>query len=308
MGIKVKAPATISNLNCGFDVLGMALDITCDEIIAQHHDTPGVHLTLTGTYARQTPHDAGRNTAGVAVQNLLGFLGMENKGIALEIRKKIKPGSGLGSSAASACAAVVAANELLGRPLDKEALLPFAILGEYTADQAFHADNVAPCLLGGCILVRDLMQLDVQRVYTPPGLFVTAVLPDLQILTSDARGVLDPVVPMEKVIRQNANIGALIIGMQKGDFELIGNALHDHIIEDQRKHLIRGFDQVKNAALKNGALGCGISGAGPTLFAITDNQNTADACGEAMVKAFVELQVDAQCYTSEVHMEGTRVC
>jgi homoserine kinase len=307
-GIKVKAPATISNINCGFDVLGMALDVTCDEIIARKLPSPGIQLTLTGELARATPSDPMKNTAGMAVSRLLEFLGASKAGMHFDLRKQVRPGSGMGSSAASACAAVVAANEILGRPLPKEQLLPFAILGEYSADQAFHADNIAPALLGGVILVRDVRELDVQRLYTPPGLFVCVVRPDVTILTSEARGVLRRQVDLSQMIRQTADLGAFVIGMERSDFGLISRALRDHVIEEQRAHLIPGFREAKEAALAQGALGCGISGAGPAIFALTDNHNTAGACGEAMTRVFASRELETKVYVSTVNERGTELC
>lgn len=307
-GIKVIAPASISNINCGFDILGMALEVVCDEIIAREYPQPGVKLTLTGPLARATPADPQKNTAGVAVSKLLEYLRTDKAGIHLDLRKKINPGSGLGSSAASACAAVVAANEVLGRPLPKEQLLPFAILGEYSADHAFHADNIAPALLGGVILVRDFRELDVQRLYTPPGLHICVVHPEITILTAEARGVLSAQVSLTQMIRQSANLGAFVAGMERSDFALISRALTDHVVEPQRAHLIPGFYEAKEAAVSAGALGCGISGAGPALFALTDNQNTCADTGKAMARVFAAQGIETQVYETKVNERGTEVC
>jgi homoserine kinase len=308
-GIKVIAPVTISNINCGFDVLGIALEHTCDEIIGREHPKPGVHLNLVGPNARATPADPSRNTATVAIVKMLEFLGDTGKvGLEINIRKTIYPGSGLGSSAASACAGVMIANELMGRPLEKARLLPFAILGEYAADQAFHADNVAPCLLGGVIMVRDIRLLDVHRIFSPPGLFITVISPEIRILTSEARSVLKDTVRLSDTIKQTANIAAFVQAMHTGNFDLLSRSLQDHIIEKQRSRLIPGFNEVKAIAHGNGVLGFGISGSGPTMFALSDNENVARDTAETVRKHYEKKNVESKTIVSLINHEGTVLC
>ncbi|MDX1479595.1 MAG: homoserine kinase [Saprospiraceae bacterium] len=306
--IKVKAPATVSNLNCGFDILGVAIDVINDEIIGGRTSTPGVHIRCVGEHARSLPEDPDHNTAGVAVQHFLRFIGAHQEGIELEIHKKMRPGSGLGSSASSACAAVVLANELFRRPLTRRELLPFAILGEHAADQSFHADNVAPCLLGGMVLIRDLLELDVHRVYLPEGLFMAVAYPEIRILTADARGVLSPTIDLRQMVIQSANLGALLLGLQRSDLQLVSRSLQDVIIEPQRKQLIPGFDRVTAAALAQGALGCGISGAGPTVFALCQSRNEGELCAAAMQKAFAEQGLASEVFCAGISSEGTTLC
>lgn len=306
--IKVTAPATVSNLNCGFDILGLALDVVNDEILGKRLDAPGIVIKRVGPFAKTLPEDPAKNTAGVAVAHFLEFIGERSAGIELEIHKKMRPGSGLGSSASSACAAVLLANELFKRPLSKRELLPFAILGEHAADHSFHADNVAPCLLGGAVLIRDLFELDVHRIYVPEGLFVTVVYPEVRILTSEARDVLAPEVSMKQMVKQNANLGALVMALEKGNFDLIERSMVDHIIEPQRAHLIPGFDRVKEAAFLAGALGCGISGAGPTMFALCNDHGKALECGEGMQNAFRQEGYGAEVYCSRINQIGTALC
>ena len=308
-GIKVSAPATISNINCGFDVLGMALDLTCDEIVGRLEDKPGVQLELRGKFARATPADPSKNTAGVAVDRFLEFLGLKDKvGIHLRLQKTINPGSGLGSSAASACAAVVLANELLDRPMEKRDLLPFAVLGEYAADHAFHADNVAPCLIGGAVMIRDLMLLDIHRLYIPKGLMVTVATPHVRVLTEEARGVLKKEVPLRSMIRQTANISAFTHAMHTSDFELLSRSLQDHVIEDQRAHLIPHFYEVKDTIMTTGALGFGISGSGPTLFAISNNENVAHECAQQMERMYQGKKIECKTHVSYINPAGTVLC
>ena len=260
-GVKVFAPASVANVACGYDVLGLALEAPGDEIIARFSDQPGLRITrITGAKGK-LPYELNRNTAGFAALKLIEHLQIEpDVGIELEIHKKMPFGSGLGSSAASAVAAVVAVNELLRRPLTKRELLPFAVLGEQVADGSIHADNVAPSLIGGIVLIRDNTTLDVQRVPFPFGLYVCVVYPHIEILTKDARNILSEKITLEQHIKQTGNLASLIIGLLNADFDLIRRSLLDVIIEPQRARLIPGFQEVKNAAMEAGALGCSISG------------------------------------------------
>lgn len=303
-GIKVFAPASVANVACGYDILGFALEKPGDEIIARFSDTPGLKITkITGAKNRLS-YDIEKNTAGFAAQRLLEYLKEDKLGIELEIRKKMPFGSGLGSSAASAVAGVMAINELLKRPLTKRELLPFAVEGEQIADGAYHADNVAPSLIGGMILVRDNPSLDVHRLSLPKGLYATVIYPHIQILTKDARSVLSDKVSLDQCIRQTGNLGALIVGLYNADIELIGRALQDVIIEPQRAQLIPHFYTVKEAALNTGALGCSISGAGPSIFALSANSLIAENVGIAMQKVFTDEGIENELFQSPINQEG----
>ncbi|MEN0004172.1 MAG: homoserine kinase, partial [Bacteroidota bacterium] len=261
-GIKVFAPASVANVAVGYDILGFALEKPGDEIIARFSDSKGLKITkITGAKGK-LPYEVEKNTAGYAAQKLLEHLGEAERGIKLEIHKKMPFGSGLGSSAASAAAGVMAINELLKRPLTKRELLPFAVLGEQIADGAYHADNVGPSLIGGMLLIRSNKDLDVHRLPIPKGIHVSVIHPDVKVLTKHAREVLSDQVSLEKVITQSGNLAGLIIGLYQENIELIGRSLKDVIIEPQRAQLIPHFQEVKDAALQNGALGCSISGAG----------------------------------------------
>lgn len=303
-GIKVFAPATVANVACGYDLLGFAIDKPGDEIIARFSDKPGLRITkITGAKGK-LPYEIEKNTAGFAAQKLLEHLGEPSMGIELEIHKKMPFSSGLGSSAASAVAGVMAVNELLKRPLEKRALLHFAVLGEQLADGAYHADNVAPSLLGGMILIRDNASLDVHRLHLPKGLYATVIHPKIQIRTKDARDVLSKSVSLDKCVAQNGNIAGFIVGLYNSDIDLISRSLKDIIIEPQRAQLIPNFYGVKEGALKAGALGCSISGAGPSIFALSANSLIAENVGEAMKKAFKETKIENEVFISPINQEG----
>ena len=308
-GIKVSAPATISNINCGFDALGLAINFTCDEIVGRLSDKPGVHLTLLGPNARSTPSDPAKNTVTVAINKFLEALGdRESVGMDLQVKKMISPGSGLGSSAAGACAGVVLANELLGKPMEKRELLPFAILGEYVADTSWHADNVAPCLLGGAILIREMEPLDIHRLYTPRGLYITVVTPQIRILTKEAREVLSDKVDFQSAVKQAANLASFVYAMNTSDFDLLSRSMQDHLVEEQRAHLLPGFYDAKSAALATGALGCGISGSGPTIFVISNNENCANDSADAITRVYAGRGIESTFVVSEVNQDGTMLC
>lgn len=287
--------------------MGLALERPGDEVIARKSNTPGLRITKITGHSGKLPYEVEKNTAGVAAQRFLEYIGETEKGIELEIHKKMPLGSGLGSSAASAVGAVLAVSELLRTGLSKRDLLPFACQGEQLASGSFHADNVAPSLLGGIILIRDNPTLDVHRLHVPRGLYVVVVYPQIQVLTRDARALLRPEVPMADYVRQSANLSGFIVGLFNGDIGLIGRSLRDDIIEPQRAGLITGFYDVKEAALAEGVLGCSISGSGPSVFAICPNSLVAENAGLAMQRAFARHRVESQVYLSAVNQEGAQV-
>jgi homoserine kinase len=251
--IKVFCPATIANLNCGFDVMGLCLDGIGDEMVLRKVAEKGIKITkITGA---DLPYQTEKNVAGVAGLALLNSVDIDF-GFEIEIHKKIKAGSGIGSSSASAAGAVFGINELLGKPFTKHQLVDFAMKGEAIASGCEHADNVAPCLLGGFTLVRGYNPLDVIKIESPSELFAVVLHPQIELKTADARAVLQPTIPLKNAIIQCGNLGGLIAGLYTNDYKLIGRSLQDVIIEPMRKHLIPNFDEVKNAAMINGALGC----------------------------------------------------
>jgi homoserine kinase len=229
-------------------------------------------------------------------------------GIELDIYKKLPIGTGLGSSASSAAAGVLLANELLKRPLTKRELVPFSILGELAADGALHGDNVIPSLIGGVVFIRDIRSLSYKRVYHPPGLFVSIVFPQVKVLTREARGILSDQVPMHKFIRQTGNLGGLLLGLQDGDFEMIKCSLQDSVIEPQRAHLIPHFYEVQEAAHLAGALGCSISGSGPTIFAFSNELQKAEIIMEKMREIYDQNNIECLSRVSTINDQGAVLC
>ncbi|MEM8582900.1 MAG: homoserine kinase [Bacteroidota bacterium] len=307
--VRVWAPATVANVAVGFDILGFAINRPGDEIVARFTDEhSGLRISkITGTGEKELPYDIELNTAGYAASQLLKHLGQETLGIDLEVHKRMPFGSGMGSSAASAAGAVVAINELLGRPLTREALLYFAVCGEQKADGAFHADNVAPSLLGGIILIRSNESLDIHQLPVPAGLQVAVVHPDIEILTKDARAVLSDVVPLKTAIAQSGNLATFIKALYTEDLLLMQRSLHDLMVEPQRKKLIAGFDEARKSALDAGALGCSISGAGPSIFCLADSGYLAQAAGQAMQAVFSSHQINSQLYVSPINTRGVEI-
>ncbi|MDX1940066.1 MAG: homoserine kinase [Saprospiraceae bacterium] len=301
--VKVFTPATVANVACGFDILGFALDKPGDEIIARFSDEPGLRIIKITGDGGKLPYNIENNTAGFAAKKLVEYLS-EEQGIELEIHKKMPFGTGMGSSAASAVGGAVAVNELLGCPLSRMELLPFAVLGEQVADGAYHADNVAPCLLGGITLIRSNQDLDVHSLPLPKDLCATIVFPAIEILTKDARGVLKEHVSLKQMIEQTGNLGGLIVGLMNADYDLIGRSLNDVVIEPQRAHLIPYFYEVKEAALKAGALGCSISGAGPSIFALSKGKAVAETAGKFMQAVFDAVGIANQLYISPINPNG----
>ena len=302
--IKIFCPATIANLSCGFDVLGLCLETAGDEMIIKKSDIKGVRITkIVGA---NLPLDTEKNVAGVAALAMLENVNTEF-GFDIEIYKNIKAGSGIGSSAASSAGAVFGINELLGRPFTRKELVLFAMQGEKLASGNAHADNVAPALLGGFTLVRSSNPLDIIKIKSPSELYATVVHPQIELKTSDARSVLKQNVSLKSAITQWGNVGGLIAGLYTKDYELIGRSLHDEIIEPLRSVLIPGFDLIKQTALENGALGSGISGSGPSIFALSKGKETAEKIGKAMSEVYDNMNLPYEIHVSRVNDEGMKV-
>ena len=305
-GLKVFAPASVANMACGYDILGFALEKPGDEVFVKLSDKPGLRITkITGG---KLPYEVEKNTAGFAALKLLENLGETGRGFEMEIHKKMPFGSGLGSSAASAAAAVMAINEILYRPLEKRELLPFAVLGEQIADGAYHADNVAPSLLGGIIFIRDNETLDVHRLPAIKGLHAAVIHPKIEVLTRDSRAILKEHVTLKQMIKQTGSIGGFVTGCYTGNLDLIQRSLTDVVIEPQRAQLIPGFYKAKEAALKEGALGCSISGAGPSIFALCANNLIAEQAGAALQKVFTDQKIESDLFISPINQEGAILC
>jgi len=311
--VTVFAPATVANVGSAFDVLGFAVAAPGDTVTARRSEKPGVTISEivgdNGVLSRD-PH---KNTAGVSVLALIkhleeqGLSSLATTGIDISLEKGLPIGSGLGSSSASTVAAVVAANEILGAPLSREELLPFAMEGERVACGAAHADNVAPALLGGFVLIRSYDPLDVVHLPTPSNAWVTVLSPDLELKTQDARKVLKRSVSLESAISQWGNVAALVAGIYQNDVRLMGRALEDKIVEPERAQLIPGYAAAKKAALEAGAAGCSISGSGPSLFALTESEAAANTVGLAMRSAFAALEIQSNVYVSQINSTGTSV-
>ncbi len=300
--IRVLAPATVANVVCGFDCLGFALDGPFDEMVIRKLDEPGVRIKHRDDFG--LPAAPEKNVAGVAASAILKAA-QTDFGIELEITKNIKPGSGIGSSAASACGAVVAVNQLLGDRFSKRELVEFAMEGEALASGARHADNLAPCIFGGFTLVRSTDPLDIIRLDFPP-LWTTVLHPQIEIKTSEARKMLPKDVSLSNAVRQWANLGSLVAGLAKGDYNLIARSLEDGIVEPVRKSLIPKFDEVKAASLEAGALGGGISGSGPSIFMLSNDAATAEKVAAEMRNLYSRTDIEFNTYVSKIALDGTR--
>ncbi|MCJ7468333.1 MAG: homoserine kinase [Maribacter sp.] len=302
--IKIFCPATIANISCGFDVLGVALESVGDEMVVRKIAKNGIYITkLEG---QELPMETLQNVAGVAGLALLEK-STYTGGFEIEIRKKIKAGSGIGSSAASASGAVWAMNELLGRPFSKLELVQFAMEGERLASGVAHADNVAPALFGGFTLVRSYDPLDIVPIPSPSELYATVIHPQIEVKTSDSRKILKTTISLADGIKQWGNVGGLVAGLFTSDYALIGRSLVDHIVEPIRSMLIPGFDDVKSASLNSGALGCGISGSGPSIFAFSQGKKKAVEVADAMKKVYQHIGIDYDVHVSKINPEGIKL-
>ncbi|WP_434980902.1 homoserine kinase [Daejeonia sp. YH14] len=300
--VKLKVPATVANLVCGFDILGMAVNEPCDEMEFRLLDRPELIIHHTDEYG--LPEDPEKNVAGVVLLKMMEHL-KTNQGFEVTIHKNIKPGSGLGSSAASAAGAAYGVNMLLGNPFSEEEMVRFAMFGEELASGVQHADNIAPCIYGGITLVKSSHPLDIIPLSTP-DLFVTAVHPQVEVKTSDARQILKKNIRMKDAVQQWGNIAGLVAGILKNDFALIGRSLSDVIVEPVRSILIPKFDLIKARSLEAGALGGGISGSGPSVFMLSEKKQTANKIAEMMKWEYDEIGVDSFVYVSKINDRGIK--
>jgi len=301
--VTVQCPATVANLVCGFDILGMALNKPYDLMEVRLLNEPGIIITSKDGFP--LPADPAHNTAGAPLIAMLEELD-QPIGFEVIINKQIKPGSGVGSSAASAAGSVVAANHLLGNRFSKEDLVRFALFGEKVASGVKHADNVAPCIYGGITLIRSIFPLDIISI-PAPALHVTVVHPQIEVRTSDARQILRKQVLLKDAIRQWGNIAGLVAGFMKQDYDLIGRSLEDVIIEPVRSMLIPGFDEVKEKCKTAGALGGGISGSGPSIFMLSKDLATAEALEKIMNGIYSRIGLDHHTYVTTINNEGVKV-
>ncbi len=304
--VKVHAPATVANVVCGFDVLGFALHKPGDEVIVRRVDKPGVKLVHVEGDNGLLPREADANTVTVSIINYLNKIAPDI-GLEVELYKKMPIGSGLGSSAASTVAGVFAANALIGAPLKKIDLLEYALTGEKIACGSSHADNVAPSLLGGFTLIRSYDPLDVISLPYPDEMVATVVYPHLEIKTKDARRILKHQITLQNAVIQWGNVGGLVSGLFLKDFDLIGRSMQDVIVEPMRSILIPDFYQIKEEVLAAGAVGFGISGSGPSVFALSRNQVTADKVAEIISNSFKEKDIYSNSYVSVINNEGVKI-
>lgn len=302
--IRLFCPATIANLSCGFDVLGLCLDTIGDEMVIRKIVEKGIRITkIVGA---DLPLETEKNVAGVAAMTMVSGLNLDF-GFEIEIYKNIKAGSGIGSSAASASGIVFGINELLGKPFSPKDLIPFAMEGEKLASGSAHADNVAPALLGGFVLIRSYNPLDIIRIESPDELYATVIHPQIELKTSDARSVLKQNVTLKQAVMQCGNLGGLISGLYTEDYDLIGRSLQDEIVEPLRSMLIPGFDSVKTKALEGGALGGGISGSGPSIFALSKGKHAAEKVAKAMSKVYDEMSLKYEIHVSKINDGGIKI-
>jgi homoserine kinase len=301
--ITIQAPATIANLVCGFDVLGLALEAPYDVMTLELQEQPGLLIEHSDGFGLPTIPE--ENVAGAALLAMLEQV-TDAPGMKLTIDKRIMPGSGLGSSAASAAGAVFAANQLLGKNFSTNDLIRFAMFGEKVASGVKHADNITPCLLGGVTLIRSILPLDVVSL-DAPAMFITVVHPQIEVRTSDARQILKKEVPLKLAIKQWGNIAALVAGLMQGDHELIGRSLEDVIIEPARSILIPGFDRIKKACLEAGALGGGISGSGPSIFMLSKSHETALQVEQVMQDIYRNIGIDFRTYVTSLNKGGITI-
>ncbi|WP_185849346.1 homoserine kinase [Blattabacterium cuenoti] len=310
-GVKIFSPATVANLACGFDVIGLALDFPKDEIFLYKSNNPGIRINRI--HGSSLPNDPRKNVAFVALQFLLKKYQKRQKfdnekeiGFEIELIKNIHPGSGIGSSAASAAGIVYGANILLGNPFNTIQLIRFAMEGERVASGTAHADNVAPAIMGGVTLVRSYKPLDITKLHVPNELWVSIIHPQIEVKTSDAREILKQKILMTDAIRQWGNIGALVAGLYQENYELISRSLEDVIVEPIRAMLIPAFYELKIKCKEIGALGGGISGSGPSVFMLSRGNHTAKKVTEIMNQVYSPLKVDYKTYTSPINQKGVK--
>lgn len=302
--IKIFAPATVANVSCGFDVLGFCLDTIGDDMIVRRTEEKGIRITKIQGY--DLPVSITENVAGISALAMYESL-KPNCGFEIEIHKKIKPGSGIGSSSASSAGSVFGINALLGYPLDKKQLTEFAMKGEAFASKAEHADNLAPALFGGFTLVKSTNPLCILELPSPIELFATIIHPQIEIKTSEARALLPQKIELNQAIQQWANMGSLVHALHSSDYDLIASSLKDVIIEPHRKTLIPHFDELKEVSIKAGALGCGISGSGPSIFALSKGLGNAHKVEKAMKALYGTTEIPFETYVSKINTQGIKI-
>ena len=298
--ITIHSPATVANMVCGFDVLGFAVHEPYDIMHIELTEASGIVIENEDDF--NLPTDPLQNVAGAALLALMEAY-ERPVGFKLKINKQIKPGSGVGSSAASSAGAVAGANALLGSPFSNEELVKFAMNGEKLASGVKHADNIAPCIYGGVTLIRSVFPLDIVKLNVP-DLYVTIIHPQIEVKTSDARSILKQQVLLKDAIKQWGNIAGLVAGLEQGDYDLIGRSLEDFLIEPTRSILIPAFDKIKRVSKELGALGGGISGSGPSIFMLSTNESTAKSVEMAMRQIYDQIGLGYHTYLTTINTRG----
>ena len=302
--IKVFSPATVSNVACGFDILGFPLESIGDEMIVTKSNIKGI--TITNIEGYDLPYDVNKNVAGISALAMLKDLGYDG-GFDIEIFKNIKPGSGIGSSGASSVSSVFAINELLGNPYSKFDLIRFAMKGEELSSASMHADNVAPAILGGFNLVKSIFPLEVLQIPTPSDLCAVIIHPQIEIKTSDSRSLLPSKVLLSDATKQLSSLGSLVHALHLSDYKLIGSCLKDYLIEPHRSKLIPCFDELKKNAIESGALGCSISGSGPSVFALTKGLKIANKVEKSFSSIYEKTNISYETYVSKISSKGVSI-
>lgn len=302
--IKIFSPATVANVSCGFDVLGFCLDSVGDDMVIRKTDKKGIFITKIVGF--DLPYETELNVAGVSALAMYNAIDVDF-GFEIEIYKNIKPGSGIGSSAASAVGSVFGMNELLGRPFNKTELTAFAIKGEAIASKCEHADNLAPALFGGFTLVKSINPVQILEIPSPTDLYATIIHPQIEIKTSESRAVLPKEVALNDAIIQWANVGSLVHALHTSDYNLLKDSLYDVIVEPHRSKLIPHYNDVKKASLQAGALGCGISGSGPSIFSLSKGLETANNIKEAINNVYANTGIEFDIHVSKINTEGVKI-
>jgi homoserine kinase len=302
--IKIFSPATVANVSCGFDVLGFCLDSVGDDMVIRKTEKKGIYITKIEGF--DLPYEADLNVAGVSALAMYEAIDVDF-GFEIEIYKNIKPGSGIGSSAASAVGSVIGMNELLGRPFNKTQLTGFAIKGEALASKCEHADNLAPALFGGFTLVKSISPLQILEIPSPDDLYATIIHPQIEIKTSESRAILPKKIALSDAITQWANFGSLIHALHTSDYDLIKESLHDVVVEPHRSKLIPHFNAVKKAAITAGALGCGISGSGPSIFTLSNSLETSNNVKDAIKNVYSKTGIAFEIHVSKINTEGVKI-
>ena len=299
--IKVFSPGSITNLSCGYDVLGVCLENRGDEIEVIKTMSKGIEIESKDSF--NISNDINENVAGIAAQAMLKNIDIDF-GIKIIINKGIKPGSGIGSSAASSAGTVYAINQLLNSHFDNLDLVRFSMEGENFVSGSYHADNVAPIIFGGITLVRSITDLDIIKLPSPKSLEVIIIRPNIEIKTSDSRRVVKKKVKIEKMVQQSANLGAFISSLYSEDFDLMSRSVVDEVVEPDRSMLIPEFESIKKISIESGALSCGISGSGPSMFMLSQSLDTAHKLADELRVMYSEEQLACDVYVSNINPDG----